>query len=294
MTSYFVLTKMQFHIVELMFEFLINITITLFLTKLTSVYHSLQYICVKSGIFSQAIVENIKYAISNFNWSKALENLSVDGNVKYLKETLLNILRNFIPNKKIICHYRQPPWINDNIKRPLKQRSKLTKIYYKNGLRKSDHIKVLEKPTECTKKIVKAKKNYILKMTTKLEHSNAAPKTYWAILNHFLYNIFVDSSFISDYCKKANLFNNVFVSISTPIKNNSVLPLLLCKTNTRINYCRVTNNDILSIIKSLDSSKSHGCDNISIQMIKICRESVPIPLKIIFEESLKKGIFPQI
>ena len=131
-------------------------------------------------------------------------------------------------------------------------------------------------------------------MTTKLEHSNAAPKTYWAILNHFLYNIFVDSSFISDYCKKANLFNNVFVSISTPIKNNSVLPLLLCKTNTRINYCRVTNNDILSIIKSLDSSKSHGCDNISIQMIKICRESVPIPLKIIFEESLKKGIFPQI
>ena len=29
-------------------------------------------------------------------------------------------------------------------------------------------------------------------------------------------------------------------------------------------------------------------------MIKICKESVPIPLKIIFEESLKKGIFPEI
>ena len=29
-------------------------------------------------------------------------------------------------------------------------------------------------------------------------------------------------------------------------------------------------------------------------MIKICSESVTMPLKIIFEESLKKGIFPEI
>ena len=51
-------------------------------------------------------------------------------------------------------------------------------------------------------------------MTTKLEYSNAAPKIYWAILNRLLYNkkipailpLFVDGSFISDYCKTANLF----------------------------------------------------------------------------------------
>ena len=29
-------------------------------------------------------------------------------------------------------------------------------------------------------------------------------------------------------------------------------------------------------------------------MINVCSESVNIPLKIIFEESLKKGIFPEI
>ena len=54
-------------------------------------------------------MKNIKYAISNFNWSKAFENLSVDGKVKHLNETLLNIFRNYIPNKKIKCDYRQPP-----------------------------------------------------------------------------------------------------------------------------------------------------------------------------------------
>ena len=177
--------------------------------------------------------------------------------------------------------------INDYIKSSLKQRSKLTKIFYKSGHRKSDHIKVLEKSTECTKKILEATNNYKLKMTTKLEHSTTAPKTYWAILNRLLYNkkipatppLFVDGSFISDYCKKANLFNNFFVSICIPC----VLPLFFYKTNTRINSFHVTNKGILSIIKSLDSNKSHRYDNISIKIIKVCSESVTIPLKIRFE-----------
>ena len=45
---------------------------------------------------------------------------------------------------------------------------------------------------------------------------------------------------------------------------------------------------MLLIIKNLDSSKAHGWDNISIKMIKICGESITVPLKIIFEQSLKE------
>ena len=48
------------------------------------------------------------------------------------------------------------------------------------------------------------------------------------------------------------------------------------------------------IIKALDSSKAHGYDNSSIKMIKFCEESITMPLKIIFEESLKCGVFPEI
>ena len=126
--------------------------------------------------------------------------------------------------------------------------------------------------------------------------------TYRSILNRFFYNrkipsippLLVDGNFISDFCEKANLLNNFFDSIYTPIKNNSGLPPFIYKTNTSIHYFCVTNKNILSIINSLDSSKAHGYDNMSIKMIKICDESVTIPLKIIFEESLKKGIFPDI
>ena len=96
----------------------------------------------------------------------------MDEIVELLNETLLNIDQNYIPNKTIKCDYCQPPWMTDNIKKSLKERSELTKIFYKNGQRKTDREKVLEKATECTNEILEAKKNYILKMSKKLEDSH--------------------------------------------------------------------------------------------------------------------------
>ena len=59
--------------------------------------------------YEKANIEHIKKAISNFDWNKAFENLSVDEKVYFLNKTLLNIFRNYISNKKNKCEYRQPP-----------------------------------------------------------------------------------------------------------------------------------------------------------------------------------------
>ena len=175
--------------------------------------------------------------------------------------------------------------MTDNIKRSLKERCKLTNFfYYKNGQTKIDHDKVLEKFEECTKQILEAKKNYIVKMTKKLADSNNSPKTYWTILNCLLYNkkiptippLLVDGKLVSDFCKKANIFNNFFASICTPIDNTSCLPSFSYRTGSRIKSFHVTENDILAIIKTLDPNKAHGCDNISIRMIKICNQSLTV------------------
>ena len=97
----------------------------------------------------------------------------------------------------------------------MKQRSKLTKIFFKNGLRKRDQIKVLEKSTKCTKKIIEANNSYVFKMTTKLEDSNTAPKQIGQYYhNCLLYNkkvpaispLLVDGSFISDYFQNGKPF----------------------------------------------------------------------------------------
>ena len=77
-----------------------------------------------------------------------------------------------------------------------------------------------------------AKNDSINKMTDKLQNPSTAPKTYWAILSHLLYNkklpaippLLADGKFVSDFCEKANLFNIFFSLICTPLHNTSILP----------------------------------------------------------------------
>ena len=150
----------------------------------------------------------------------------------------------------------------------------------------------MEKAAECTDEILEAKKNYILKMSKKLEDSHTAPKAYGTILNCLIYDKkipaippqFGDRNFISDFCAKANIFNSYFASTCTPIKNASVLPPFSYKTNTRVNSFKATESDILLIIKPLGSTKAHGYDNLSIRMIKMCSESITLPSKSFFRD----------
>ena len=88
------------------------------------------------------------------------------------------------------------------------------------------------------------------------------------------------------------LFNSFFANQCTPINNTSVLPPFECKVNSKIDNVIFTEHDILSIIRSLNSNKAHGWDDISIRMVKMCDESIAYPLKMIFETALKSGIYP--
>ena len=106
--------------------------------------------------------------------------------------------------------------------------------------------------------------------------------------------LLVDGKLVSDLCKKANIFNNFFASICTPVDNTSCLPSFSYRTGSRIKSFQVTENDILAITKTSDHNKTHGCNNKSVNMINISSQSLTLPLKIIFELSLKKSKFPEI
>ena len=75
------------------------------------------------------------------------------------------------------------------------------------------------------------------------------------------------------------------------VKNASTVPSLEYKTDERLNYFDINENEILSIIKNLNASKAHGWDKISIRMIKLCGKTTAIPLKLIFR-SMLEGVFP--
>ena len=62
--------------------------------------------------YSKANPENIKKAVSSFNWNRAFENLSIDAKVELLNETLVNIFRNYIQKKKKKKNYVRLPSVS--------------------------------------------------------------------------------------------------------------------------------------------------------------------------------------
>ena len=68
-----------------------------------------------------------------------LINVTINERVTFLSNTLINVFRNYIPNKKVKFKYGEAPCINKNIKSVLSKRSRLTKRYYVNGQVQSDY-----------------------------------------------------------------------------------------------------------------------------------------------------------
>ena len=153
---------------------------------------------------------------------------------------------------------------------------------------------------ECQQAIVNAKENYLKNLGSKLADPSTGQKSYWKILNKFLNKckipkippILVDDKYTTNCKEKASIFNDFFSSQCTPVVTNSVLPDLRFHTISRLSSFQISLVEINSIISGLNVKKAHGPDLISANMVKLCGEHLCVPLKIIFENILETGIFP--
>ena len=68
----------------------------------------------------------IERAMLEFQWERSL-NTSADPNaqVKLLNETILNIMKNFVPSSTVVSNGTEPEWITKDIKKMLKKQKKL-------------------------------------------------------------------------------------------------------------------------------------------------------------------------
>ena len=116
-----------------------------------------------------------------------------------------------------------------------------------------------------------SQKNFALRAT--------APKHYWSLLKTMLNDkkvpciplIFHDNNFITDFSKKADLFNSFFAKQHSIIENNSVLPSSTNPiTDQYLANIEFTKDDIKRIICKLDPNKAHGHDMIMFSHVFAC------------------------
>ena len=148
-----------------------------------------------------------------------------------------------------------------------------------------------------TNKLIKqAKLNYFQKLGDKLSDPATGQKPFWTsfkrILNKKKYTnippLIEGSYFVSNFQQKSDIFNDYFANQC----NTSLLPRLCKKTNLTISAVEITEIQIVNIISNLNPNKAYGFDEISVTMLKHCAREVAKPLKIIFQNCHRSGIFP--
>ena len=94
------------------------------------------------------------------NWDRLLDNKNVDSQVLILNDIILNIFRNFVPNKYVTFDDKDPVWMNENIKLKIKAKNKLYQEYVKKGRQETDFCALEESIRNLNDLILQTKISY--------------------------------------------------------------------------------------------------------------------------------------
>ena len=95
----------------------------------------------------------------------------------------------------------------------------------------------------------------------------------------------------TDFKEKAERFNCFFSKQCSLLAIHSELPTNLSfRTNKGLSSVKFSAEDIDKIIQGLNHNKTHGHENISIHILKICDDTICKPLEITLSQILINGL----
>ena len=142
------------------------------------------------------------------------------------------------------------------------------------------------------KLITSAKEKYLSSLGQKLSDINQGKKSYWYILYGLINEkcavnippLLENGLFVTNIQRKATILNDYFLDQCSTIVTGSTLPNFRPQSTWSPTEIHIDKEKILRLIRSLDSNKAHGCDNISVSMIKIFDDCLVELLSLIFKK----------
>ena len=183
--------------------------------------------------YQDSNVDLIRRSINKFDWDRGFVNKHVDEKVLIFNKTVLNVLSNFIPHEVIVCDDKDPPWFNGKIKLLINEKLRTYNAYRKNIGNSQLHKNLSSLQQRLRDPMDDSKQKYFLRLIQNLNTIQKSTKAYWALLKIFLNNrkipvippLFHNNKFVTDFKKKAELFNSFFAKECSLIKNDSKIPL---------------------------------------------------------------------
>ena len=167
----------------------------------------------------------------------------------------MNIFSNFISNRYVTFNDKDLLWMTNYLN------------YLKHVKRNCHYVELQRSIEEVSEDISKIKEQYYDFLAKKLNNPTTSPKTYCAIMKVFYTGkeippipfLLVNDQLECEFGKKSNHFNESSVSNTPTVELSSF---------------QFNDQDKLRLIIALHVNKTHGCDNLSIRLIKICDQSI--------------------
>jgi hypothetical protein len=242
----------------------------------------------------------IRQKLSDLDWHSLFSQLNVNEMALVFTDTVLDVFSKYIPNKLVTCHDKDAAWITPQVKTAIKRNSRTYSKWNKRGRKPDERAKVIEVQNQTSKMITEAKNNYFKKLGNSLSDSSTGEKHFWNAFKKLsnkkkttnIPPIIENNVYVTDFLQKATIFNDYFAEQCTIHDNGSALPAIKLRTTSVLSNININPDEIVGIILKQKLHKAHGCDKISMAMLKLCPAEVSIPLSLIFQRCINTGKFP--
>lgn len=257
----------------------------------------------KIWLYDQGDYDSFREILRNVNWDEILNSGdNLDTIVDLFTNTILHAAEDTIPNKTIMVRKSEPLWMNNRIRRAIRQRNRMHKRAKKSNL--PDHWQKFRKIRNSTVNLIRKEKDkYFNSLIEKLTSRATSIKDWWKIASkiagfnkkdseipplHYRNNI------IYDDCAKAEAFNSFFSAHSNLQDVNKSLPDDDSPPDRCLDNITLHEYEVQDVLRLLNTNKASGPDSISARLLKVAHDILSKPLCAIFNLSLSQKYFPNV
>lgn len=251
--------------------------------------------------FNKSNYEAINEVLGNTVWAEAWNGVTdVDEMVSIFYSVIMQAIKNNTPNYTPHSE-KYPVWFSAPLIKCAQEKLKFHKKY----------IKYKNPRDKLTVDILRNRYDIMLKICYKTFKENAAetirtqPKRIWSFINSHKRNtsslpnqIVLGDKIATGGQEICDLFSEYFHSVYDLVKStsssNSTSEFYESRVRPSMSVCFLSEIEIYGALIKLDTKKGAGLDNIPNVFLKECAKTLCKPLYIIYNKSLRDGIFPAV
>mgnify|MGYP000176344217 CR=1 FL=1 len=257
--------------------------------------------CFKKVIWSYGKVDYDKVhdLLSSAPWDAMFVYDNINDTCQTLTEFLSNVASECIPHKEVTIRPKDKPFMTGTLRHHMKVRDRAYKRAKKSG-EDDDWAWYRRLRNEVVDLVRIAKRDYFSRVHDILSNKKTEPKKWWQTLKQAcgwiskkpVPSLIDNGSILINSVEKANCFNNYFASQWIKDDFTSELPEIEYKTDQRLDHIIITEDEVLSLLKKLQISKTGGPDGIPNKVLRLFSHYIHIPLTKLFNASLRTSTFP--